>query len=448
MYPYRKRLHRLLIATAAIAVLSGCGSGGGASPSASPSAQAPSSAAPSVPSGTIPATPSPGSAESPPPASSPTPGETSGDPLRDKIAGMTLEEKVGQMILVGFEGKQSLDAETLRMIRQDHVGGVILYAPNVSDIKGTVALINKLKKANAANPAPLFVSVDQEGGKVSRMPKDELVSFPPNATVGRTKSAKLAEEMGSLLAEEIQALGFNVDFAPVLDINSNPNNPVIGNRSFGATADLVAKLGMAEMQGMRDAGIVSVVKHFPGHGDTGVDSHLDLPVLKKTTDQLRRLEWIPFEEAVKQRADAVMVAHILFPLIDPDAPASFSKTIIGEQLRGTLGYDGVVITDDLTMGAIAKHYDLAKVVVDTVQAGSDILLAGHGYDTEKTVRQALLRAVRDGDLTEQRIDESVYRILSLKDKYKMTDRSVPVPKVADLNDRIRAWKSAVTAAAK
>ncbi|MBB6673186.1 beta-N-acetylhexosaminidase [Cohnella nanjingensis] len=437
----------ILLGTAAIAALSGCGGTGGSSgsPAASPTAQAPSSTAPS---GTIPATPSPGLTESPPPASSPTSGETSGDLIRDKIAGMTLEEKVGQMILVGFEGKQSLDAETLRMIQQDHVGGVILYAPNVSDIKGTVALVNKLKKANTANPAPLFVSVDQEGGKVSRTPKDELVSFPPNATVGRTKSAKLAEEMGSLLAEEIKALGFNVDFAPVLDINSNPNNPVIGNRSFGATDDLVTKLGMAEMKGMRDAGIVSVVKHFPGHGDTGVDSHLDLPVLKKTTEQLRKLEWIPFEEAVKQKADAVMVAHILFPLIDPNAPASFSKIIIGDQLRGTLGYQGVVITDDLTMGAIAKHYDLAKVVVDTVRAGSDILLAGHGYDTEKAVRQTLMKAVQNGDLTEKRIDESVYRILSLKAKYDLTDKAVPVPKVSDLNDRIRAWREAVNAAAK
>jgi beta-N-acetylhexosaminidase len=246
--------------------------------------------------------------------------------------------------------------------------------------------------------------------------------------------------MGKLLASELQVMGFNVDFAPVLDVNSNPNNPVIGNRSFGNNAKLVTKMGIAEMNGIRDGGIVAVVKHFPGHGDTSVDSHLDLPVVRKTTKQLEAMEWIPFRAAIDAKTDAVMVAHILFPLIDAKAPASFSKVIIGEQLRGTLGYDGVVITDDMTMGAIAKNYGIEDAAILSVKAGSDILLIAHGYDIEKKVYDKLLSTVKSGQIKESRIDESVRRILALKLKYKLSDQPVPIPTATDLpNDAIRKW---------
>ena len=157
------------------------------------------------------------------------------------------------------------------------------------------------------------------------------------------------------------------------------------------------------MKGLRDGGTIAVVKHFPGHGDTSVDSHLDLPVVNKTTEQLQKMEWIPFRAAIDAKADAVMVAHILFPKIDPDAPASFSKKIIGDQLRGTLGYDGVVITDDMTMGAISDHYGIADAALKSVEAGSDIILVAHGYDTEKKVYDKLLQAVKSGQLEESRM---------------------------------------------
>jgi len=356
---------------------------------------------------------------------------------------MSLEEKVGQMILAGFEGRVAPDAATLRMIREDHIGGVILYKNNIADTAKMTKLINAIKAANAkAGNAPIFVSVDQEGGKVSRLPA-AYEKIPEAAVVGRTGDEGLAERMGNLLAREVRSAGFNVDFAPVLDINSNPNNPVIGNRSFGASAELVERAGLAVMRGMRDQGVISVVKHFPGHGDTAVDSHLDLPVLNKTADQLAKLEWLPFKAAIGQQADAVMVAHILFPKIDPDAPASFSKVIIGDQLRGKLGYKGVVITDDMTMGAIAKHYNLAEASVKSIEAGSDILLAAHGYDVEHNVYKALLSAVKSGRLSEARIDESVKRILTLKARYELTDAATSVPKLASLNADIAAWRKAV-----
>lgn len=440
----RAALLRHAAFAAGLCLLSGCGghAGGNASPSpAQPSASEPSSApgsAAASPSSTAPAAPS--ASPSSPPASSPPASGATGD-TRWQLERMSLEEKIGQMILAGFDGTTSPDAATLRMIKEDHIGGVILYKDNIADVAKTVKLINAIKSANAkADNPPIFVSVDQEGGKVSRLPAS-YEKIPEAAAVGRANDEALAAEMGRLLAREVRSVGFNVDFAPVLDINSNPDNPVIGTRSFGVSADIVTKAGLAAMRGMREEGIVSVVKHFPGHGDTAVDSHLDLPELNKTADELAKLEWLPFEAAIGEQADAVMVAHILFPKIDPEAPASFSKVIIGDQLRGQLGYKGVVITDDMTMGAIAKHYDLADAVVRSVEAGSDILLAAHGYDIERTVYKALLAAVKDGRLSEVRIDESVARILALKAKYKLSDAAVGVPKLTALNGDIAAWKS-------
>jgi beta-N-acetylhexosaminidase len=353
---------------------------------------------------------------------------------------MTLEQKVGQMILAGIEGKK-IDSSMKKMIAEQHVGGIIFYKNNFSDLEGSVRLVNELKKANKGNSAPLFISVDQEGGKVSRLPK-EFEAIPNADKVGRTGDPELAKEMGVLLSKELNLMGFNMNFAPVLDINSNPKNPVIGSRSFGKDAELVSKMGIAVMKGLHEGGTIPVVKHFPGHGDTSVDSHLDLPIVDKSTKQLETLEWVPFRAAIENGTEAVMVAHILFPLIDPDAPASFSKIIINEQLRGTLGFEGVVITDDMTMGAIADHYGIEEAAVKSVQAGSDILLIAHGYNTERKVYDKLLQSVRSGQLSESRIDDSVRRILALKRKYRLSDELVSTPTADELpNDEIRQWLS-------
>ncbi|MGN7763933.1 beta-N-acetylhexosaminidase [Paenibacillus sp. 22594] len=377
------------------------------------------------------------------PAASPVPAVSEGsgpvDVIEQEIASMPLEDKIGQMLLVGIDGTE-VSSQTHTMITNDKVGGIILYADNIKSLKGLVSLTNELKRSNAGNPAPLFVSVDQEGGKVSRMP-DEYAKIPASGSVGASSNAEAANMMGKLLAREVQTAGFNMDFAPVLDINSNPDNPVIGDRSFGNTSAKVIELGIAEMKGIESEGIVPVVKHFPGHGDTSVDSHLELPVVKKTEAQLAKLEWRPFQAAVKEQADAVMVAHILYPNLDPDRPASLSKVIISQILRGQMGFKGVVITDDLTMGAIMKNYSLAAAAVNTVLAGSDILLVAHEYSNERTTRNALLAAVKHGKISEARIDESVYRILSMKHKYQLKDTPVDVPDLTQLNKDIKAWRT-------
>lgn len=415
-------------------VAAGCGwSGITKNPQAQPAHSAISTQAPSPSSSPSASNTDPTVAS--PPSSHELPKE---DIITQLISRLTLEQKVGQMILAGIEGK-SINETSRKMITELQVGGIILYKDNFSDINGSIKLVNELKLANKGNTAPLFISVDQEGGKVSRLPKD-FAAIPSNAKVGRTDDATIAEEMGSLLARELNTMGFNVNFAPVLDINSNPNNPVIGVRSFGNTPELVSKLGIAEMNGLRDGHVIAVVKHFPGHGDTSVDSHLDLPVVHRTTAQLEAFEWLPFRAAIEAEADAIMIAHILFPKIDPEAPASLSPVIINEQLRGTLGYDGVVITDDMTMGAIADHYGVVEASIRSVAAGSDILLIAHGYDTAKSVYDQLLQSVKDGDITESRIDESVYRILTLKHKYNLSDTQVPFPQTIEpLNKDIRQW---------
>lgn len=382
---------------------------------------------------------SPTAESTPSPITSATPVPSSeSDPIALQVSSMSLEEKIGQMLLVGIDGTV-LDDQAKKMITEDKVGGIILYKNNIQDLKGMISLVNSMKERNSGNPAPLFMSIDQEGGKVSRMPK-EYASFPSNGKVGTRKDPNAAEMMGKLLAREVLSAGFNMNFAPVLDINSNPDNPVIGDRSFGNSAELVSTLGIAEMKGIESEGVVPVVKHFPGHGDTSVDSHLDLPIVKKTAAELAELEWLPFQAVIKEGTDAVMVAHILFPKLDADKPASLSSKIIGDLLRGDMKYQGLVITDDLTMGAIMKNYDLTTAALDTINAGSDILLIAHGYDNEKRVLESLLDHVKKGKIQESRIDESVYRILALKAKYNLSDEPVPVPDLTELNKDIKSWR--------
>ncbi|MBT2282813.1 beta-N-acetylhexosaminidase [Paenibacillus polymyxa] len=365
------------------------------------------------------------------------------DSVQEQLRSLTLEEKIGQMILAGVQGT-TLDDQAKQMITDQKVGGIIFYANNVSTLEGTAKFVQSIKEANRSNPVPIFMSVDQEGGKVSRMP-ETVESIPSSRKVGETKDSALAETMGELLARQVQLAGFNVDFAPVLDVNSNPKNPVIGDRSFGSSAELVSRMGIAEMKGLRSEGIIPVVKHFPGHGDTSVDSHLDLPVVNKTEKQLAELEWIPFQAAVKEQVEAVMVAHILFPKLDPDHPASLSDVIIGEHLRGKFNYDGVVITDDLSMGAIAKNFKLDEAALATVKAGSDILLVAHSYESAKTIFDTLISAVKSGKITESRIDESVYRILALKQQYKLSDDQKASGDLKQLNEDIVDWRKQIDA---
>ncbi|ALC87557.1 beta-hexosaminidase [Bacillus sp. FJAT-22090] len=349
------------------------------------------------------------------------------------IKEMSLEEKVGQMIFAGIDGT-SLSKESRLLISNDKVGGIILFKDNLKDVNQSISLLNELKGENEKNKFPIFLGVDQEGGRVSRLP--ELIQLPTNQEIGRLNDSSLSYNIGNLLGKELNAFGFNLDFAPVLDINSNPKNPVIGDRSFGNNARIVSTLGIQTMKGIQHQRVIPVVKHFPGHGDTAVDSHKELPIIQKSLEELQALELIPFNDAIKNGADVVMVGHILMPKIDPTYPSSMSYVLITNILREKLKFEGVVITDDMTMGAILDNYKIGEAAVEAVKAGNDIVLIAHDYVNIKEAIDSILLAVNEGQISEERINASVERILLLKEKYKLSNERVDRVNIEELNQTI------------
>lgn len=354
--------------------------------------------------------------------------------MKNKISKMTLNEKIGQMIFAGISGK-TLNDNDLSLINEYKVGGIIFFKDNLASTNQTLNLLNEIKSVNANNGIPLFLGIDEEGGRISRLP-NEINNIPSSKKISESNDVFFAHDIGKILGKELSAFGFNLNFAPVLDVNSNPKNPIIGDRSFGDDPEIVSSFGIAAMKGLQSENIISVVKHFPGHGDTAVDSHLDLPVVSKSIEQLYELELIPFKNAIAEGTDVVMVAHILLPKVDSTFPSSMSKEIITGILREQLNFDGVVITDDLTMKAITNNYNIAAAAVNSVKAGSDIILIAHDYHNVISSFQALKKAVENGEIPEERIDESVTRILQLKEKYKVDNSKVNQIDIEELNHTI------------
>lgn len=357
------------------------------------------------------------------------------------MSDMTVQEKIGQLVLVGIEGT-AMDDTSLKLIKDYHVGGFIFFKDNITSTQQSVKLFNELKQANAANPVPLWLSVDEEGGRVTRFP-EEYVKLPSSGKVGSQQNRELTKRVGGLIAEKVSGIGLNMVFAPVLDINSNPNNPVIGDRSFGTNADVVSEQGIASMKGIQENGVVPVVKHFPGHGDTSVDSHLGLPVVEHNLKRLHEMELVPFQQAIDEGADVVMVAHLLMKSIDPDTPSSYSKPVITDLLREEMGFKGVVITDDMTMGAVSGNTDVGEASVKSILAGSNIVLIGHVYEMEIAVIQALTDAVEEGVISEDMLNDRVKTTLLLKQKYEVKDEPVKKPDVERLNQKTKQVLEAI-----
>lgn len=380
-----------------------------------------------TPSASPASTPTTAPSATPAPTPTPTP-----DPVEEALSAMTTEEKVGQLLIAGFYETEA--GEEARSYIQDyHVGGLILYGRNVESAQQLTDLTNGLK-ALVGDGVPLFLSTDQEGGMVERMPPE--IQKLPNAYDVSDPAA-----FGSALGTECAAFGLNTDFAPSLDIWSNPNNTVIGRRAFGSDAETVTQRGLACLTAMEESGTIPVVKHFPGHGDTDTDSHVGLPVVDKTREELLEMELLPFQAAIDAGAPAVMVGHILMTQIDPDKPATLSSEVVTGLLREELGFDGVVFTDDLTMGAVTQNYGLGEAAVLAVEAGCDVLLVCHEAGSVDQVYTALLDAVDAGRITEDRLDQSVRRILTLKQDYGLTSDPVDLPDLDALNAQV----SAVTA---
>ena len=330
------------------------------------------------------------------------------------IAEMTIEEKVGQLIMVGFEGTQANEAVETH-IRERFVGGVVLFSRNIQSPQQTAELTNELQRLAEATACqiPLFIGIDQEGGWVIRL-KEGATVLPGNMALGATDSTELAERAGEITAVELAAVGVNLNFAPVMDVNNNLDNPVIGRRSFGESPELVSRLGVPYIQGLQRNGVLATAKHFPGHGDTTVDSHFDLPTVNHDLERIHALELQPFRAAIDADVAAIMTAHIIYPAFDAARPATLSPTILTDLLRKELGFDGLLITDDMEMRAIDDRYRSGEAAVMAVEAGADIVMVLWTPAKQIEVFDALLSAVKSGRISQARLNQSIERILKSK----------------------------------
>ncbi|TJY40904.1 DUF4309 domain-containing protein [Cohnella pontilimi] len=356
--------------------------------------------------------------------------------LAAQLYNMTLDEKIGQMLMVGVNGTTA-GSDAKEMINNLHAGGIIFYGSNIKTANQTVDFTNQLKAMNqsAKNPLPLFMSVDEEGGIVDRMPSP-ILKMPSAFAVGKKDDSDFSYNVGETLGEAVRDLGFNMDYAPVLDVIKDPSASAIGKRSFGTDPNLVSRLGVAAMKGIRSQNVIPVVKHFPGYGSVSVDAHQDLPTVEYGRNQLEKNDWLPYKNAIKNDADVVMVTHELVKGLETKYPASMSSTIMTNMLRDQLNFKGVIMTDDMTMGAIAKRYDIQTAAVKSVEAGADVVMISFHKDEQINAFHALKQAVVKGTISEQRIDDSVYRIMKLKQKYKLSDKRIGYPNIASLNNDI------------
>ena len=384
------------------------------------------------------------------PAASPTETttETASPQVEKLLEDMPLKQKVTQMIMPDFRkwqeaGQESpqdltkVNAEVAEAIDKYDFGGVILFAENVKETKQTLALTQDMQKAAIENKAnngkiPLLLAIDQEGGIVYRLGSG--TALPGNMAIGATNDPKLAKEAGQIIGRELSALGLNVDFAPVLDTNNNPQNPVIGLRSFSSDPNRVAYLGIPMMKGIQDYNVAVAAKHFPGHGDTAVDSHTGLPLVDKSLAELEKLELLPFKKAMDEGVDLLMTAHIQYPQIEKDqvvsketgekiyVPATLSDDILTGLVRKKYGYKGVIVSDAMGMDAIAKNFGEVEAVKMAIKAGVDLVLMPTTLRSKAdltkidTIVNAVVDAVQTGDISEERLNESVRRILTLKEK--------------------------------
>jgi len=330
--------------------------------------------------------------------------------------GMSLEEQIGQTLMVGFQGSTP-SQEIIDLIQRFHVGNVILFSRNVDDAQQIHELTERLQMiANEGGHLyPLLIAIDQENGIVQRF-GEAVTLFPGNMALGATDSEEVAYKVALATGHELKALGINMNLAPVVDVNNNPANPVIGVRSFGENAQQVARLGAAMVKGYQAAGIVSCLKHFPGHGDTAIDSHLALPTIPYTLERLEELELVPFRRGIEAGAECVMIAHISFPaLTNHDmSPASVSPVIVQGLLREQLGFKGVILSDCMEMNAISKTFGIEQAAVMALGAGVDMVLISHNHVRQRGSIEAILNAVQKHELSPQIVQQAAERVLRLK----------------------------------
>ena len=343
------------------------------------------------------------------------------EPVQALLDSMSLDEKICQLFIVrpedlgGSYPVTQVNENLDDLLMQYPVGGVVFFGENILDREQCISLIDGFQNGSRI---PLFVCVDEEGGLVSRVGSNSAMGttpFPEMGQIGRNGDPQAAYNVGYTIGSEIRKLGFNLDFAPVADVNTNPNNPIIGSRAFSSDPETAAVMAEACVKGFQDAGVISCLKHFPGHGDTDADSHTGYVSIGKSLEELTQVELVPFLKGIDAGVPVIMAGHIACPgITDDELPASLSPVLIDSLLRQQLGYTGVIVTDAMDMSAIADRYTAGEAAVLALQAGCDMVLIP--ADLDEAI-DAVRQAVKDGTLTTARIDESVFRILKLKEAY-------------------------------
>ena len=391
--------------------------------------------------------------------------ESQPDRVESILAGMSIEEKIGQMMIPSFriwkevpapgtedmnqtvENTDStpvavnvteLNDEIRQCIAKYHFGGTVLYAENCNDAEQVLRLTSDIQSASLSGGGiPMLIAIDQEGGTVSRIGFG--TAGTGNMSLAATGDPQYARKMAAVFGDEMKSLGINTDFAPVMDVNRNPNNPIIGIRSFSDDPDVAAKYGIAYMQGLHDTGTIATLKHFPGHGNTDTDSHTGFPCINESYDSLKKSDLVPFQAAINEGADMIMTAHIQYPQIEKETyiskttgepvylPATMSRTILTGILRNDMGFEGVIVTDGLDMAAISDNFNTDDVICMSINAGIDMILLPIVTDTNKfheteRIMESAVAMVKDGRISEAQVNASVRRILKLKEKYGLLDK--------------------------
>jgi beta-N-acetylhexosaminidase len=340
--------------------------------------------------------------------------------------------EIGQLLIGSLPGT-TITPEMRSLAREFSLGGVILFGRNIEAAEQVAELSHDVQQLSPA--VPLWVSVDQEGGRVARL-KAPFTAWPPMATLGRAGSEELASRFATALAAELSAIGVTLDYAPVLDIHTNPKNPVIGDRALAETAADVARLGRAVIHTLQGAGLAACGKHFPGHGDTSTDSHDELPVVEHPPDRLRAVEFEPFRAAIEEDVAFIMTAHVLVPAIDEQRPATLSPAIVQRLLRDELGFQGVILSDDLEMKAVSARHAVPDAAVAAINAGCDgLLICSGNVDVQARALEALIKAVENGDIPSVRLDDAERRLRRAKERF-LSGRSAG-------RDRRRTWRQIV-----
>ncbi|WP_242821420.1 beta-N-acetylhexosaminidase [Candidatus Arthromitus sp. SFB-rat-Yit] len=359
------------------------------------------------------------------------------DEILEKINSMNLDEKIGQLFIVGFDGESNLTQEDILLINDYKVSGFIFFRRNIQSSDQVVKLINEIKTINKnGSNIPMFLSLDQEGGTVTRLP-NEIIKFKSARDIGKINNEQYAYDTARVMGELVHSLGFNMNFAPVLDVYTNPENTVIGSRAFSSDKEIVSKLAVATMKGLKDSGVIAVGKHYPGHGDTKEDSHYELPIVNHDYERVKDIELYPFKMAIENGIDSILVSHLLYKNIDSENIATLSKVFLDDILMRELRFRGIVITDDMIMNGLTKNNSITEACLKALQAGVDILLIGSGYQNIVDSINFIKNAVLNGEISEFEIEKKVYSVLKMKQKYNVNNDNVSKINVDEFNDKIR-----------